>query len=192
MNEARHPVFDAVALVDDLSHFTALSSGLVKSIDIRRDGKWGQRLLKDRAQLAEVMDGFMERAPKEMALALPMVRGGTFSGGPKAADFAHKIDDERLGRAERYVRLVAGCRPVAVAASFGASQKKAEDEMLQLLQGYSEDMVKELRGPESPRRANAESQLEFVAGLTAMLYGEEEADLLRRRARAALASQAAA
>src|SRR5579862_3403458 len=50
---ARHPVFDVHVLLDHLAHFTELSSSIVKEIDIRRDGKWGKRLLKDRAAIAE-------------------------------------------------------------------------------------------------------------------------------------------
>jgi hypothetical protein len=184
---ARHPDFDADALVRHLSHFTTLSSGIVKGIEIRRDGKWGQRLVKDRAALAETMDDFMERAPGELDAALP-----TTGNGPAVADFAHKVDPERIARAERYVRLVAGCRPFAMAASFGASQKKAEEEMMHLLRNYNEDLVKELCEPESSYRTQAQKQLAFLADLTAILCSEEESDQLRRRARSALAAQAAA
>jgi hypothetical protein len=184
---ARHPDFDADALVRHLSHFTTLSTGIVKGIEIRRDGKWGQRLVKDRAALAETMDDFMERAPGELDAALP-----TTGSGPAVADFAHKVDPERIARAERYVRLVAGCRPFAMAASFGASQKKAEEEMMHLLRNYNEDLVKELCEPESAQRAQAENQLDFLANLTAILCSEEESDQLRRRARSALAAQATA
>jgi hypothetical protein len=184
---ARHPDFDADELVGHLSHFTTLSSGIVKGIEIRRDGKWGQRLIKDRAALAEAMDDFMERAPGELDAALP-----TTGNGPAVADFAHKVDPDRIARAERYVRLVAGCRPFAIAASFGASQKKAEEEMTHLLRNYNEDLIKELCEPEGARRALAEKQLGFLASLTAILCSEEESDQLRRRARSALTAQAAA
>ena len=192
VRDARHPMFDEAALLDALTHFTTLSSGIVKGIEMRRDGKWGQRLMKDRAALAEVMDGFMERAPKELAAALPMQKSGSFGGGPKYPDFAKPIDPDKLERGMRYARLVVGCKNLAVAASFGASAKKADEEMCQLLRSYNEDVVKELRASEGPRRAVVESQFEFVLTLTAMLYSEEEAELLRRRGKAALAAVAAA
>jgi hypothetical protein len=189
---ARHPNFDDAALLDALARFTTLSSGIVKGIDMRRDGKWGQRLMKDRAALAEVMDGFMERAPKELTAALPFQKSGTFGGGPKIADFSRAIDADKTERGLRYARLVAGCRNLASAASFNATQKKADEEMSHLLRSYNEDVVKELRIAEAPRRAVVESQFEVVCALTAILYSEEEADLLRRRGKAALqAAQAA-
>ena len=191
VRDARHPVFDEVALLEALTQFTTLSSGIVKGIEMRRDGKWGQRLMKDRAALAEVMDGFMERAPKELGQALPMQKSGGFSGGPKYPDFARTVDPDKIERAMRYTKLVVGCRKLATAASFGASAKKAEEEMCQLLRGYNEDVVKELRTAEGPRRAVVESQFELVGKLTALLFSEEEAELLRRRGKAAMAATAA-
>ena len=192
VREARHPNFDAQALIENLNHFTTLSSGIVKGVDMRRDGKWGQRLLKDRAALATVMDGFMERAPKELAAALPMQKSGSFAGGPKTPDFNRPIDKEKTERAQRYVDLVVGCKLIAVAASIGASVKNADEEMCQLLRSYNEDLVKELRTAEGPRRAIVESQFEFCCHLTAQLFSEEEAEFLRRRGRAAAGAQAAA
>ena len=190
VREARHPDFDADRLIDDISHFTSLSSGIVKSIDMRRDGKWGQRLMKDRAALAEVMDAFMERAPKELAQALPLQRSGL--GGPKIPDFTRLPEPEKVERALRYARLVAGCKPFAVAGSFGASVKKADDEMGHLLRGYNEDMIRELRTPDGARRALVETQFETVVTLTRALFSVEEAEFLRRRGRAALAAAHAA
>jgi hypothetical protein len=190
VREAKHPNFDADALVENLSRFTSLSSGIVKGIDMRRDGKWGQRLMKDRAALAEVMDGFMDRAPKELAAALPLQKSG-FSGGSKMPDFSRMVDSDKTERALRYARLVIGCKPFAVAGSFGAAVKKAEEDMCQLLRSYNEDVVKELRSPDDKKRAVAESQFVHVVKLTAILFSEEEAELLRRRGRAALGAQAA-
>ena len=190
VRDAKHPLFDADALVENISRFTSLSSGIVKGIEIRRDGKWGQRLMKDRAALAEVMDGFMERAPKELAAALPYQKSVT--GGPKAADFSRPVDAEKIDRALRYARLVMGCKPFAAAASFGALAKRAEEEMGQALRGYNEDVVKELRTSDAKRRAVAESQFELAVKLTAILFSDEEAELLRRRGRAALSAAQAA
>ena len=192
VREQRHPNFDPNALLDAISRFTTLSSGIVKTIDMRRDGKWGQRLMKDRSALAETMDGFMERAPKEMAAALPVQKSGSFGGGPKYPDFNRAVDPGKIERAVRYARLVAGSKPFAAAACFGATQKKAEEDMFQLLRSYNEDVVKELRTAEGPRRAVAESQFDVVCDLTAVLFSEEEADLLRRRGKAALQAAAAA
>lgn len=189
---ARHPLFDAEAMVDHLSHFAGLSSSIVKEIDIRRDGKWGKRLLKDRAAVAETMEGFMERAPKEIAAMLPAQKSGAFGGGPKCADFSRAVDDDKAERGLRYARLVAGCAPYAAMGSFGAAQKDAFDEASQHLRGYNEDVIREMRAAEGARRTAVERQFELAASLTELLFSAEEAELLRRRARAAQGAQAAA
>ncbi|MEI9989895.1 MAG: hypothetical protein WDM86_07635 [Rhizomicrobium sp.] len=192
VRDVRPPNFDPNQLLDSLARFTTLSSGIVKGIEMRRDGKWGQRLMKDRAALAEVMEGLMERAPKELSAALPLQKSGSFGGGPKYPDFTKPVDSDKSERALRYARLVAGCKTLAAAASFGAAQKKADEEMCQLLRSYNEDVVKELRTADGARRAVVESQFEVVSNLTAILFSEEEADLLRRRGKAAIQAAAAA
>jgi hypothetical protein len=190
IHATRHPNFDVAALLENLTGFTDISSAIVKEVEILRRGKWGQRLLKDRAAVGAVMDGFMERAPKEIAAALPSQKTG-FTGSSRVSDFSRPADPERVERALRYARLMDGCRRLAAPASFGAKLQDAMDEAMLTLRGYNEDVVKELRTADGPRRAVAECQFELAAELTALLYSPEEADFLRRRGKAALASAAA-
>jgi len=177
--------FDADAMIGHIIGFTTLSSGMVKAIEMRRDGKWGQRLLADRAALAEVMDGFMERAAKEVSAALPTIKSGSYAGGPRMPDLTRHPDPDKSDRALAYARLVAGCRSFAAAASFGASNKDALDEIGTMLRSYSEDILKELRTVTGERRIVTDAYFHLVAELFALVFNQEEADLLRRRARAA-------
>jgi hypothetical protein len=176
----RHPLFDPDALLEIVRHFGELSAAVVKEIEVRRDGEWGQRLLKDRAQVGGVMDGFMERAPREVAAALPIQRG---TG--KSADFSRAIDAEKRDLAMRYVRLVVGSRNFAEKASFAAKQKNAYEELCAYLRRYNEDVVVAMRGPANPI---VETQFQFATELTALLFSAEEAELMRRRGKAAQAA----
>ncbi len=176
VRSARHPRFDADALIDNVASFAELSSAVVKEMAVRRDGKWGQGLLKDRAEVGNVMDEFMERAPKEITGALPTQRQ------------SRPVDPEKIERALRYATLIAGCKPFAAAGSFAASLEKAQKLAADCLRRYSDDAVGELRAVQEPRRQLMQDQLSLAAELTSMLCGEEEADLLRRRGRAALAA----
>lgn len=96
---ARHPVFDADMLVTQVGGFSDLSSAVVKEIEVRRDGEWGQRLLKDRAAIGDVMDGFMDRVVKEFTAALPMQKG--------SGDFSRPANAEKRALALNYAKLVA-------------------------------------------------------------------------------------
>ncbi len=174
----RHPRFDADSLVDNIASFAELSSAVVKEIGVRRDGKWGQGLLKDRAGVGEVMNEFMERAPKEIGNAFPSQK------------ISRPVDPEKIERALRYATLVAGCKPFAAAASFAASLEKAHRQCIEFLRIRNDEVVRELRNAEPARRQLVQDQLALATELTAILFGEEEADLLRRRGRAALAAAA--
>ncbi|MBU6297326.1 MAG: hypothetical protein KJS68_03690, partial [Alphaproteobacteria bacterium] len=191
IHATRHPSFDVGALVENLTCFTDISSAIVKEVEILRRGKWGQRLLSDRAAVGAIMDGLMERAPKEIAAALPTQKSG-FTGGTRVADFSRVADPEKVERALRYAKLIDGCRRLAAAASFGAKLQDALDEATQSLRGYNEDLVKELRTAAGPRRDNVERQFELAIELTGLLFGPEDVEYLRRRGRAATSSQAAA
>jgi len=184
--------FDADDLLRRVARFAEVSLGLVKEVEMRRDGKWGQRLMKDRKDIAAIMDGFMEKAPKEMMAALPTQKSGSFAGGPRSPDVSRALDPEKSDRALGFAKLIVGCRPFAVAACFGAKLKDASDEAALALKSYNEDILKELRSPEGPRRANAEQYFNLAAELTSLLYSAEEGEFLRRRGRAALSSAVAA
>jgi hypothetical protein len=179
----RHPLFKAETLLQQMSQFTEMSSALVKEIDIKRDGEWGQRLLKERSQTGTVMDGFMDRAIREISAAMPMQKG---TGG--TADFSRPIDAEKREMAMRYAKLVIGSRNFAAAGSFAAKQKTATEDIGTYLRRYIEDAVKELRGSDQAKRAVAETQFKLCVELTALVFSDKEAELLQRRGRAAQAA----
>ncbi|MES2255599.1 MAG: hypothetical protein V4559_11230 [Pseudomonadota bacterium] len=179
---ARHPIFDADMLVTQVSGFAELSSAVVKEIEVRRDGEWGQRLLKDRAAIGEVMDGFMDRVAKELNAALPMQKG--------SGDFARPASAEKRALGLSYAKLVAGTRHFAAAGSFAAKQRTALEEASNHLRRYVEDAIRELRSSSGEKRATIESQLQYGADVAAILISTEEAELIRRRARAALSAAA--
>ena len=174
---ARHPLPDAEALVEQVIAFSDLSSALVKEVEMRRDGEWGQRLLKDRAAIGAVMDGVMDRAVKEFAQALPMHKG--------SADFSRLTLTDKRAVALSYAKLVAGTRHFAAAGSFAAKQGMALEETGNHLRRYVENAVRDMRGADHEKRAIVESQLQYCAELAAVLFSGEEAELIRRRVKAA-------
>lgn len=149
-----------------------------------RSGRWGQRLMKDRAAVGAVMDGFMERAPKEIIAAMPTQKA-SFSGGPRVPDFSRPVDADRTGRAIRYAKVLAGTKILSAPGSFGAKHQKAMDDVTVFLRSYSEDVLKELRTAEGPRREVVEQQFALVLELTVTLFEPSEAEFLRRRGKAA-------
>lgn len=178
----RHPLFDADRLMEEVKTFADLSSHIVKEIELKREGEWGKRLLAERVSIGKVMEGFMDRAPKEFHAALPMAKG-------TGADFSRHPGAEKHEMAKRYARLVAGSRNFAAAASFAAKQKTTYDDLCTALQRYNEDLIKALKT--DPAHAEVvHAQFELCAELTAILFSDDEAAMLRRRGKAAQAAAA--
>jgi hypothetical protein len=183
IQRTRHPLFDAELLMEEVRVFAGLSSHIVKEIELKRDGEWGKRLLAERVEIGQVMETFMDRAPKEFSAALPMQKA-------TGADFSKPVSAEKREMALRYVRLVSGSRNFAAAASFAAKQKAIYDELCTALQRYNEDLVNALKAANPARAEVVQAQLALCGQLTAILFSDEEAELLGRRAKAAKAAAA--
>lgn len=177
----RHPLFSAEKLMEEVKTFADLSSNIVKQIELKRQGEWGKRLLAERVEIGKVMENFMDRAPREVSAALPMQKA-------TGADFTKPVAPEKREMALRYARLVAGSRNFAAAASFAAKQRTTSDDLGAMLKRYNEDLVKALKS--EPQKQVASAQFQFCTELTAILFSEEEAELLRRRGRAAQSAAA--
>jgi hypothetical protein len=181
---ARPMDFDPDVLVNNLAAFSELSSGIVKELGIRRDGKWGQRLAKDRGMVSEALENLLERAPKDILAALPIARMGSFGKGTaKPLDLSRQPDPDRVAKAMRYANLIVHSKPFSVAAAFSARLKETVDELSEILRTYAEDLIRELRAGPSDTRAHIEEHWALVISLCALILGEQETDLLRRRAR---------
>jgi hypothetical protein len=174
---------DSEALLANLAAFSELSSGVIKELGIRRDGKWGQRLAKDRAAVSTLMESLLERAPKEILAGLPAVKPGAFSKGPKPLDVGRAPDPERVARAMRYAHLMVHSRPFAVAAAFNAKLGAAWDETATTLRSYNEDILREMRAAPEDKRATVERHFSNALDICKLILGDDEADFLRRRSK---------
>jgi hypothetical protein len=125
-----------------------------------------------------------------LSRALAVHDNAAIAGGLTQLDFARPPEAEQIARALRYARLVIGCKPIAVAGSFGASVEKAETEMCDMLRSYSENVVEQLRTDDASCRAQIEIQFDLVVKLTAMLFSEAQAELLSGRGRIATTTRA--
>ena len=183
IQSARPVNFDPDKVLTSLAGFTELSSGMVKELGIRRDGKWGQRLAKDRAAVAQIMENLLQRARKEILAALPSHKGFAFARRHRNLDLSRPTDPDRVAKAMRYAQLVAHSRPFAVAGAFSARLMKVTDETALALRTYAEDILTELRATTPEARQRAGEHLAVMLSLCELVLGEGETDFLRRRSR---------
>lgn len=183
----RPDMFDVEALLDKLDRFVQMSGGLVREIGVRRDGKWGQRLIKIRQLASDAMDALIARAPREIIAALPVQKLGAFGGrGPRRPDLSRDPDASKVERALIWGKLLAGSTPYAGGGAFYSSHKTAFEEVSYYLRQYADTMVTEMRTLEFDRRPRAQSFMAHAEALSDAVLGVEETDLMRRRAAAAL------
>jgi len=178
---ARPMDFDPQTVLGDLAAFSELSSGITKELGIRRDGKWGQRLGKNRTMVSEALENLLERAPKEILAALPTAKMGGFSKSPRPLDMSRAPDPDRVAKAMRYAHLMVHSKPFSVAAAFSAKLKETTDETSEALRTYAEDIMRELKAGPSETRPHMEAHWALTLDLCTLVLGERETDLLRRR-----------
>ncbi|MBI1239077.1 MAG: hypothetical protein GC199_07005 [Alphaproteobacteria bacterium] len=178
--------FNPLEVVEKVAQFARHSAGMTREIGIRKDGKWGQRLLKARADIGEAMETLLSRAPREILNALPVHRvGGYGSRGPRRPDLSHRPDLEKVARAARFAELLSGVKPYAAQIAFNAAASDAFEEVANSLRLYNQEIVNEIRAAEPEDRVNAEDYVRIAMRISDLLLGEEESDQLRRRAAAA-------
>ncbi len=159
----RHPAFEAETLLDQVANFSELSSAVVKEIEVRRDGEWGQRLLKDRAAIGAVMDGFMERAAKELAAALPMQKG--------ASDFTRPIARGEARHMALQLRQAGGGQRAISRrrAPSPPSRRRRSRTSVNHLRRYVEDAVREFADATASGARRWNSSSNYCAELAAHL-----------------------
>ncbi len=184
----RPELLDPEVVLNKLERFVQMSGGLVREIGVRRDGKWGQRLIKIRQLVSDAMDALIARTPREITAALPVQRLGAFGGrGPRRPDLSRDPDKQKIEKALVWGRLLAGATPYAGGGAFYAAHKDAFEEVSQFLRAYAESMVSELRALDFDKRPRAQEFMQHAEMLSDTILGVEETDLMRRRVAAALA-----
>lgn len=178
----RPDAMDTDAILNRLDRFTQMSGGLVREIGSRRDGKWGQRLIKIRQLASDAMDMLIARVPREIASALPAQRPALPIGrGQTRPDLAREPDVGRMERALAWGRLLAGATPYAGGGDFHRSHRQAFEEVSMYLTEYTDSIAAVLKSLDASRRPRAQAYLGHAQALVATILGHEEAEQMRRR-----------
>ena len=154
------------------------------SIDLKKDGPWGRRVVKQRQALAEMAEQRYRQIDKALDQALPlqMVRFGKgLRGQPKlVAD----PDPRLVRRAEGLLGFFDHTRAYAAQFGFGASRAKLADAMQSRLGQYVEDLLELLRADEFSDMDRVRAYLAVAADFIGDASGEQAAQIVRRRAAA--------
>jgi len=154
------------------------------SIDLKKDGPWGRRVVKQRqalAQMAETRFGQIEKA-LDKALPLEMPRFG--KGARGHPNLGVDPDPIMVRRAAGLLGFFDHTRTYASQYGFGASRAKVAETIQSRLNHYVEDLLELLRANEFSNTGRLRAYLDIAAEFTGAADGEKAAQIVRRRAAA--------
>jgi hypothetical protein len=179
---------DAPAMARQLERLAAATAGMAREMGIKRDGKWGARIQKARALASNAVHALLGRCAQEILAPFPFQRHGAFAKGPRKPDLSRAPDAARVERALRWAGLMAAVKPMGQSLGYQSAHQEAFDEIEGAFRQYAEAALADMRAGDASLRAIATAALEAQAKVSALLMGEEQAALIRRRAAAALAA----
>jgi hypothetical protein len=163
-----------------------------QSVALHRDGPWGRRIAKHKLAVAQAVESRMNVAEKELLATLPL-RPISILGGKngKGVPLLTSEPDARLARRMTAIlAFVADVRACAAHSGYGASRAKVLEKLNGRLDQYIEDILYVVRTGEGGDQGIAQRYLDLAAGFIAYSRDEKTAEIVRRRAAAAMAAAA--
>lgn len=183
---------DGDALVADFTRFAEGVIAVEKALGLRMDRNWELALNNLRATMAEPVENFLERVPRDINAALPVQRLGQFGPrGPRRPDLSRVPDPQKGERGLRAARIAAGILPLAAAGAVAAVCQAVVEEAGNAIRLYVDDIIADIRSAEGEEQARASAFAALAVTLGTALLGPAEGEILSRRVAAAHAANAA-
>lgn len=157
-----------------------------ESLDLSKEGPWGQRIGRMRVSLSNLTEGCLKRAPRVVGEALPLqpVRIGGLN--VRTEPRLEPGPDERLvQRALASLAFFNRCRATAAQGGYGSIRARTADELVHRLDSYIEEILAMIHAGEVENLENARAFLNTAADMLALVRDEKSAQIVRRRAAAA-------
>ena len=172
----------AAAVIDAVETITELD----QSVQLVRDGPWGQRLTKLKQALAAVVEQRMQEIEEAVALSLPMKKlrysGRLVSNVPRLDD---PPNDAAVDLAIGLLTFSEGVRGCASDGGFAGTRSKVHDIVGQRIDRYVEDLLEQMRLGDDVDHDRAREFLDVAARLMSLVRDRQAGGVVRRRAAAA-------
>lgn len=165
---------------------------LEQSVNLVKDGPWGRRIAKHKQAIAQVVEGRMNAAEKELLAALPL-RPISILGGKKGKGVPQltvEPDQTQVQRLTAVLVFIAEIRGCAMQSGYGSSRAKVLEKLNGRLDQYIEDILHIVRTGDGGDQGLARLYVDLAAGYIAYSRDEKTAEIVRRRAAAAMAAAA--
>lgn len=164
-----------------LAHFFEIGEAFVGLMDVDMKGVWGQRIVAIRNALSTNILIEIDGAPRLVKAALYSRRRRSLGPGPTVA----QPDEKSIDDAEYAVRLMLTVRPFLSQIPINAEFAGIQSTVLSFIESIGEITIEDLRCSEGEQRSCLEAYMRAIASFNELAFGDETAELLRRRARAA-------
>ncbi|HEY4031935.1 MAG TPA: hypothetical protein VGM25_16435 [Caulobacteraceae bacterium] len=154
-----------------------------ESLDLARDGPWGQRIAQMKQAVAGLAEGLLKKAPKVVGEALPLHQRRVGGINLRMEPHLDQAPDARLVRqAMASLAFFDRCRGSAFQGGYVGVRARAEEEIAHRLDSYVEDILAMSHAGELESPDHARAFLEAAADMTGLALGEKSAQIVRRRA----------
>lgn len=161
-----------------------------QSVNIAKDGPWGRRLAKYKQQIAQAVELRMSTADRELGDALPTKPISILGkkGGKGVPRLNGPPDDALVRRATAILVFIEHLRPCATQSGYGSARTKTLEKLNIRLDQYIEDVLYAARTGEGGDPGLAQQYLDIAARFIAHTRDDKTAEIVRRRAAAAIAA----
>ena len=163
-----------------------------QSVNLNKDGPWGRRIAKYKQGVAQAVESRMNASEKELLAALPL-RPISILGGKKGKgvpQLTSEPDPALTRRLTSVLVFIAEVRGCAAQSGYGASRTKVLEKLNTRLDQYIEDILHVVRTGDGGDQNLARLYVDLAAGFIAYSRDDKTAEIVRRRAAAAMAAAA--
>lgn len=155
-------------------------------IDLTRDHGWGHRIAKQKKTLASVVEGRLRDAEKITIQALPTQPARLARIRRNIPRLTLPPDPKQVGRSLTLLTFAQEIRSSANYGGFAAARAKLLEKLADYIDHYVEELLDLLKTGDAEDEAIARDFLVVAADFNLLVQGEKAADLVRRRAAAAI------
>jgi hypothetical protein len=182
------PAAEARGLSEATTWACAVLAEFDRSFEISRDGPWGARVTGARRKLAASVEARLRDIELALAKALPTQKVKVSGRMTRPAPCLDRDPDPAaVAQAQGLFAFLEGTRAAAQVGGYGALRAQVAEKLRERLADYVDEVLHELPGRSVEDQARGQAFLELAAEFVERADDPKAAQLVRRRAAAALA-----
>ncbi|MGF1462057.1 MAG: hypothetical protein ACFB2Z_02625 [Maricaulaceae bacterium] len=183
----RRGLIDVDGTLAALKSIMVRTIGMTREFEIQKDGAWGVRISRARAEAARRMEKICGQLNTELEQGLPIVRRRGARNAPRIVqpDLDVEPNPETIARTTSFAQLVRASSALGAQGGYSNAVNQALADAETYITDYVDELVRVARGTDQDGFEAAQIWFEPVVQVALAAGGEQFGDLARRRFRAA-------